>query len=67
MLDQHDGPLALERLDQADDVRRVIGRHPRHRLVEQQDPRASRQGQPELEFLMNLTPLLTNPELCGDQ
>ena len=23
-------------------------------------------AQPELEFLMNLTPLLTNPELCGE-
>ena len=23
-------------------------------------------GQPQLEFLMNLTPLLTNPELCGE-
>jgi phospholipid/cholesterol/gamma-HCH transport system substrate-binding protein len=23
-------------------------------------------GQPELEFLMNLTPLLTNPALCGE-
>jgi hypothetical protein len=22
--------------------------------------------QPELEFLLNLTPLLTNPELCGE-
>ena len=29
-------------------------------------PRARGQDRPEPEFLMNLTPLLTNPELCGE-
>ena len=28
--------------------------------------RALATAQPELEFLMNLTPLITNPELCGE-
>ena len=50
VLDQQNGPPAFERFEQAKDARRFLGSQPRHRLVEQQDPRAGRQRKAELEL-----------------
>src|SRR5215468_2767735 len=50
VLDQQDGPPALERFDEAEDTLGFVGSHPGHRLVEQQDARAGRQSQAELEL-----------------
>ena len=49
VLDQQNRPPALERLEQAEHARLSLRSHARHRLVEQQDARAGRQRQTELE------------------
>ena len=50
VLDQQHGPPAFERFEQRSDARRFVGSHARHRLVEQQDPRAGRQRKADLEL-----------------
>ena len=50
MLDQKIVRWPLERFEQAEDALRFLGSHPRHRLVEQQDPRAGYQRKAELEL-----------------
>jgi hypothetical protein len=50
VFDQHNGAPAFKRFEQAHDAHSFLGSHPRHRLVEQQDPRAGRQRKTELEL-----------------
>ena len=49
---QRQSALAGDALDQADRVVRLRRRHPRRRLVEQEDLGLERQGEPQLELLL---------------